>query len=135
MSATRTDSALALLRVVTGLVFMAHGAQKAFSYGIAGVTGSFESMGIPFATVTAPVVTGVELIGGFALVIGAFTPIVALLIAADMAGAFFFVHMANGFFAPKGVEMVTILGTIALALAIAGPGAYSVDAIRARRSA
>ena len=130
---SRTDIALAAVRIVTGGILAAHGAQKLFIYGIAGVTGAFEGMGVPMAGVLAPIVTGIEFLGGIALVLGLFTPIAGLLLAAVMAGAFFQVHLAAGFFLPNGVEFVLVLGTAALAFASAGPGHYSLDALRARR--
>jgi putative oxidoreductase len=130
---TRADIGLAILRVVAGSVFAAHGAQKLFVYGLAGVTGAFEGMGVPLANLVAPVVSGVEFLGGIALAIGLFTPVVGLLLGAVMASALFIVHLAAGFFLPNGIEFVLVLGSIALLFVLTGPGAYSVDALRAQR--
>jgi putative oxidoreductase len=132
-STTRTDIALAILRVAAGSVFAAHGAQKLFIYGIAGVTGAFEGMGIPLASVVAPAIAIIEFVGGLALMLGLFTPMAALLLGADMAGALFLVHLSAGFFLPNGIEFVLVLGSIALFFVLSGPGAYSIDAFRARR--
>lgn len=126
---------LAILRVVVGLVFVAHGAQKVFVYGIAGTTGAFGGMGIPFAGVTAPLVAAVELLGGLALVLGVFTRGAALLLAATMLGAVLLVHRKGGFFLPNGAEYAVSLLAATLALAVAGPGAYALDAARAARRA
>jgi putative oxidoreductase len=129
----RLDLALLVLRLVIGTIFIAHGWQKVFVYHITGVTVSFTQMGIPMAGLVAPFVSVLELIGGIALLLGAFTRIAASLIAIDMLCAIVLVHSKGGLFVPKGVEFV--LGNFAtlVALALVGAGAYSVDAMMARR--
>jgi putative oxidoreductase len=124
------DSGLLLLRVATGLVFFMHGWQKLIDQGISATQSGFDMMGAPLPDVTAVIVTFVELIGGAFLIAGALTRIVGVLLAIDMAGAFFIVHVENGFFASNGgFELVLLLGLAALSLVIAGPGRYSVDAM------
>ena len=136
---TRTDlrsatAALAILRIVAGAVLLAHGAQKVFVFGHAGVTGAFAGMGVPLPALSAAVVATVELLGGLALVLGFCTRLAALLLAIDMLGAILLVHAKNGFFLPTGTEFVLTLFGATVALAIAGGGAASIDARLAERN-
>lgn len=128
------DLGLALLRIVLGVIFAAHGGQKLFVYGLAGVTEGFGQMGVPFPGLVGPAVGLLEFFGGIALVFGLLTRVVGLGLAADMLGAIVLVHAKAGFFNP-GIEFVLALGGGAAALALAGAGRYSLDhAIAARQS-
>jgi putative oxidoreductase len=121
---------IALLRVVTGIIFLMHGQQKLFEFGIGGVTGMMTGLGVPAPGLMAIVVTLVELVGGIALILGAFTRIAAILVAIDVLVAFFLVHLPNGFFATSGgVELVLILATVGVTLALTGPGALALDSM------
>ena len=132
-STRQTTIALAILRTVVGIVFIAHGGQKLFQFGFDGVSGAFAQMGIPMAGVVGPLVALLEFFGGIALILGAFTRVAALGLALTMLGATLLVHLAGGFFMPTGIEFTLTLFGASLTLAIAGAGGLSLDAAIARR--
>jgi putative oxidoreductase len=118
-----------LLRVVVGIVFLAHGSQKLFTMGFAGVGRYLAGVGVPAPMPAAVVVTLVEFLGGAALVLGLATRPAALLLAFDMLVAILTVHLPNGFFAPRGVEFPLSLLAANVGLVLTGAGAASLDAV------
>jgi putative oxidoreductase len=128
----RLDAALAILRLIVGAVFVAHGAQKIFVFGLAGVAAAFAKTGIPLAGITGPATALVEFFAGLALIGGLLTRLAAAGLAIDMFGAMAFVHLRGGFFLPRGVEFALTLFGVLVALVLAGPGAVSLDALRRR---
>lgn len=130
-TATATsDVALMLARLGLGWVLIAHGWQKLDEQGISGTAAGFDGMGIPLPELAAYFATYVELLGGALLVIGLLTPLVGLLVVADMAGAFWFAHRGNGVFAGEGgYELVVVIGLLALTLAAVGAGRVSLDGV------
>jgi len=134
-SSNNVDLALLLLRIILGVVIIAHGWQKLFALGLTGSAGAFRSMGVPFPAITGPAVGIIELACGLGLIVGLLTRLASLGVACDAIGAIIFFHAKHGFFVPEGIEFVMTLAAVAVALAIAGPGEYSVDAVFARRRA
>lgn len=124
----RLDWGLLIIRVALGAVFVAHGLQKMFVFGHAGVAGMLGQLGLPFPGVNAALIIAAELGGGVALVNGAFTRVAAAILAFSMIVAIVTVHLPYGFFAPMGVEYPLTLLLVNLALTITGGGAYSLDA-------
>jgi putative oxidoreductase len=129
----RLDAALTLLRVVTGLAFIAHGGQKLFVYGFAGVSGAFGQMGIPLPGVVGPAIALLEFFGGLALVFGLLTRLASLGLALNMLGAILLVHLKGGFFLPTGYEYALALFSTTATLALTGAGNFSLDALIASR--
>lgn len=127
-NASLSTIGLTALRIATGFIFAAHGWQKYSQFTIAGTQGAFAEMGVPMATVVAPVIATLELFGGIALILGLLSRPIAALLALTMLGALVLVHAPAGvFLADNGYELVLILGAAALSIALIGPGRISVD--------
>lgn len=130
------DAGLLAARVLLGVIMIAHGWQKFVTNGLDATGGAFAKMGVPMPEVSAALAASVELGGGILLVLGLFTPIAGLAVAAVLAGAFWFVHMGQGLFATDGGwELVAALGLAAVVFALVGPGRFSLDALLRRRRA
>lgn len=115
------------LRVVVGLVFLMHGGQKLFIFGIAGTADIMGKLGLPIPTVCAVVVIAAELLGGAAIVLGAFTRLAGAVLAFEMVIAIIVARLHGGFFAPYGYEFeLTLLGAC-LTFALTGPGHISLE--------
>lgn len=128
------DTALLVLRIVTGLTMFMHGWQKLTTAGFGGVGDMFAGMGVPLAAVAGPGTMLLELVGGVLLVLGLGTRIIGAAFAVVMLGALFIVHLEAGFYAADGgYELVLLLAAVNAALAVSGPGAWSLDAVVAGR--
>jgi len=123
-----TSLALLIARIGLGVVFIAHGWQKFDETGVKAVGAGFGKMGVPAPELSAYYATFVELVGGAALLVGAFTAVAGLLLALDMLGALLIVHIDKGVFVTEGgYELVVALGVGSLLLAVFGAGKFSVD--------
>jgi putative oxidoreductase len=129
MNATELESlwaprVLSLLRIVTGLLFMAHGVQKIF--------------GFPPSEFPQPALLSLfglagllELFGGLLLVLGLFTRPTAFLLSGEMAVAYFMAHAPQSFFPIlNGGDAAILYCFVFLYLVFAGPGPWSIDALR-----
>lgn len=124
---------LAILRVVTGVIFVAHGGHKLFVSGVDPVAGFLGQLGVPLATVSAWGITLLEFFGGLALIAGLVVTPVAVLLIVHMLTGIVLVHASNGFYVvgpgQGGVEFNLLLIAGLSTLILAGPGAAAVDAV------
>jgi putative oxidoreductase len=126
----------AALRLCVGTVFLAHGAQKLFGVwggpGIDGTTALLASWGLNPAHPLAILAGVAELGGGALLILGALTRWVALVLLIEVGVAVWKVNYHNGLFLTvvgggPGIEYRLVLAGALLCLALAGPGALSID--------
>jgi putative oxidoreductase len=117
---------LSVLRIMTALLFIEHGAMKHLGFPPPPNPGP--------ALLSLLGVQGIlELVGGFLILIGLFTRPVAFLLAGDMAVAFFIAHFPKSFFpALNGGDAAILFCFIYLYLFVAGGGPWSVDERRQR---
>jgi putative oxidoreductase len=133
-SESKQSVALGLIRMIVGLVFVVHGAQKIFIYHYAGVVAAFHQMGIPAPEVSAAFAMAAEFVGGLLLLSGLYTRLAAIPVAFTMLVAITQVHWHAGFFAQGGgFEYPLTLLVANLALLIGGGGAFALDNLRVRR--
>ena len=126
------DMALAVLRVITGLVLAGHGAQKAIGafggQGLVAWTGAADRMRFHPARFWAYASAYGELLGGVAFAVGFLTPLAAAVLAVDMLVAIWKVHWAKGFWVTKGgYEYALVMFCIFAVVGLVGVTAYSVD--------
>jgi putative oxidoreductase len=132
-SGRQINIGLTVLRIITGVIFIAHGSQKIFGMGFDGVAGGFAQMGIPMAEILGPFVALLEFFGGFALIAGLLTRLTAFGLGSTMIVAILQVHLPNGLTGQGGFELPLSLLGAAFMLALTGAGSWSVDALISRR--
>jgi putative oxidoreductase len=119
-----TEIIYAAFRIVFGLLFASHGAQKIF-----GVLGG-QKAGEPLMMAAG----WIELLGGLLIAIGLFTSIAAFIASGEMAVAYFMVHAPNGWWPLVNQGETAVLYCFAfLYIAARGGGRYSIDGARAKR--
>jgi putative oxidoreductase len=126
------DLALLVLRLVVGLLFVGHGAQKLFGVfgggGLEGTAGMFDSIGLRPGWLHARAAGTAEFLGGTLLALGLFTPFAAAALIAVMTAAIITVHAPNGIWnANQGYEFNAVMVASVFALAGIGAGSWSLD--------
>ncbi len=116
---------LSVLRIVSALIFMAHGTQKILGFPASTMNPAMFSL---------PWIAGVlELVGGALLLIGLFSRPVAFVLSGEMAFAYFLGHAPKSLYpALNGGDAAILYCFVFLYIVFAGPGPWSVDAQRAR---
>src|SRR4051812_26453621 len=120
-----------LLRVILGATLFSHGAQKLFGWfgggGPRGTAGFFGNLGFRMPIVMA-VMAGLSQASGALIALGLLPPLACLAIASTMVVAILSVHVKNGFWVTSGgYEYNLLIWGSAVALAMIGPGRFSVD--------
>ena len=132
--AATLGSGLLLARLVLGVLLVAHAGQKLFGwlggYGLAGTAGFFEQLGFRPGKLFVIFASLAEGVSGLLIGLGLFGPVGPALLLPVMIVAAVGVHWKNGLFAAaNGIEVPLLYSTIAVALALAGPGRLSLDAV------
>jgi len=134
---TRAGLGLSVIRILVGVIFMAHGAQKLFGlfggYGLEGTGQWMESIGLAPGYLMALLSGSAEFFGGLALVIGLLARPAALALTVTLVVAIFSVHINNGLFmSNNGYEFALALLAGTVAVLIEGAGRLSLDRLIAR---
>ena len=139
LTGTHADWIVAIARIVLGIIFFAHGAQKMLGWfggpGLASSMRTFtEHVHLP-STLAFLVIAG-EFFSGIGLIIGLFSRIAALVIALTMVGAIATVHFRFGLFLNwfgsqkgHGIEYHLLAIALALVVVVKGAGAFSLDGL------
>jgi putative oxidoreductase len=132
------DLVLLVARIGLGIIMLAHAKlMYDFAGGLGGVGQLFAQMGAPLPALTGPGNVLFEFVGGIMMILGLAVPIVGVLMALNMAGAWILAH-PGGLYAldHTGPELVITVGLLSLVLAVIGSGRFGLDHVivgRARR--
>ena len=117
-----------ILRIVVGLMFMLHGAQKLLGFPDAAAKLQ------PHAPLLLKAAGFIELVVGALIAVGLLTSIAAFIASGEMAVAYFKQHAPGGFWPTlNGGELAVVYCFVFLYLAFAGPGPWSIDAMLGRK--
>jgi len=140
------DWAPLILRLIIGFGFMAHGWVK-LSRGLAGFEKLLVQTGVPFPHITSWIAPLTELLGGLAILLGAWVGIIAIPLIATMLVAMFTIQIHYGFssvktigltpkgpiFGPPGYEINLLYIAGLTSLIFTGAGMFSIDSLMARK--
>ncbi len=140
---TSNEFTLTFVRLLLGIVFFAHGAQKLLGwfggFGFTATVGAFVKMGMPLAIAYFAIF--VEFFGGLSLIFGFLARLAGLGIAAEMCGAIATVHYPNGLFMNwyglqkgEGFEYHLLAIAIGVLIMVRGAGALSLDRLIATKT-
>jgi putative oxidoreductase len=136
------------LRLIVGFGFMEHGYAK-LVHGPSAFVSILHALGVPAAHVMAWVTILIELLGGLAVFVGAFVPLISVPLAGVLVTAMFSVHLPYGFssikligitptgaqFGPPGYECDLLYLACLVALVLIGSGPFSVDGLFSKKQA
>jgi putative oxidoreductase len=130
------DLVLLVARVGLGVLMIGH-AWLMFAFGgysLGGVGALFAQIGVPFPTLAGLANVLLESVGGVAMIVGLAVPVVGVLMALNMVGAWLLVH-TSGLYAMdhNGPETVIAIGLLGLVLAVTGSGRFGLDHLILRR--
>jgi putative oxidoreductase len=127
------DLGLLIARIVIGVLMAGHGAQKLFGwfggYGLAGTSGFFENIGFKPGRLFATAASVGEVLSGVLIALGLFGPIGPAIMLSVMIVAAVSVHWHGVFATSNGIELPLLYATGAVALALTGPGRFSIDTL------
>jgi len=141
---TTNDPVFTIIRLLLGLVFFAHGAQKMLGwfggYGFSGTLSAFSASGMPTSLALFIILTG--FFGSVALICGAFARVASGAIALLMVGAIVMVHAHFGFYMNwfgqqkgEGFEYHLLAIGLAVAVLVRGAGSFSIDGLLSKSTA
>ena len=141
---TTNDPIFTIIRLMLGLVFFAHGAQKMLGwfggYGFSGTLSAFSTSGMPIPLALFVILT--EFFGSVALICGAFARVASGAIALLMVGAIAMVHAHFGFYMNwfgqqkgEGFEYHLLAIGLAVAVLVRGAGSFSIDGLLSKSTA
>jgi putative oxidoreductase len=135
---TARDLALLLARIGLGVLMIAHAVLE-FRFGgnsLGRVGDLFAQAGVPLPAIAGPANVLLESVGGVAMILGLGVPVIGVLMALNMVGAWVLVHPGPLYSMDHtGPETVIAIGLLSLALAAAGSGRFGLDHLLRRRFA